>query len=350
MESIILHQLTCPNCGRHIASFNAFTGEAECPYCHQMVRTANALAVQRPVMQPELLIPFKTSLQDLGQRLVNALIKRRYVPNDIFNFLSAENAIKVYLPMYLYEGTFHSKWTGVVRDRVTDSDGRTSTERSYVRGTVRDSFAVMALACDPDQLPSELAQFAKECPYVEGVAQPFNAAAVAAENVATAEPVTTAEALWEQVGNAKVDDVIDKMVRHDAPSNIEKLKYDTLIDKSHNGRLVLVPFWFVRYSYRQQQFYFLMDGTGRKEELNAPVDTDQKKEANKYNFLYWIAALVIVAGVVCQHYENPVALFLLGLGLLGLIATFIFDRMRRKKFHKAAEQVRKEGAARFLGQ
>ncbi len=347
METITLHQVTCPNCGSAVMSYSALAQDVECPYCHQMMRNVEALTVKREVACASQIMPFTSSLQDFGQHLVNALVKRKYVPQDIFSYLNAENAMKIYLPMFVYEGKYHTRWSGYTEEK-NSKDG--TNEKHYIDGFVIKEFAVMAPAYESGQLPEELKQFAATFPFDAAAMKPFDLASAQEENVATIEANADPDAVWSSTVKKQVEDMADQAARNDAPGGISRFKQDTHIDIYSNGRLVLIPFWFVYYNYRQERYFFIMDGSGRKEKLTAPVDADQKKNANKYNIYYWILGALIVLGAVVAWMDNPAGKFLIGAGVLGVIGMIIFDRMRRKKIHNAAQEIRKEGAARFLGQ
>lgn len=347
METITLHQVKCPECGSVVMSYSPLANDVECPYCHQMMRTVEALAVKREVTCASEYMPFTSSLQDFGQHLVNALVKRKYVPQDIFSFLNAENAMKIYLPMFVYEGKYHVRWSGYTEEK-NSKDG--TSEKQWHDGFVIQEFAVMAPAYESGQLPDELKQFAATFPYDAAAMKPFDITSAQEENVATVEANANADAVWSSTAKKQVEEMAEKAAQHDAPNGISRFKHDTHIDIYSNGKLVLIPFWFVYYNYRQERYFFIMDGSGRKEKLTAPVDADQKKEANKYNIYYWILGILLIIGIVVAYFKNPAGPFIIGAAVLGVIGMAIFDRMRRKKIHNAAQEIRKEGAARFLGQ
>ena len=340
METIKLNQVACPNCGSTVMSYSPMAQDVECPYCHQMMRTTT-----REVTRASMMMPFTASLQDFGQHLVNALVKRKYVPHDIFNFLNAENAMKIYLPMFVYEGKYHVKWSGYVEEKNGDVK-----EKRWVDGFNIKEFAVMAPAYESGQLPDELKKFASTFPYDPAAMKPFDEAAARESNVATIEANADPDAVWQSTSKKQVEQMAEKDAKHDAPAEISRFRHDTHIDLYSSGKLVLIPFWFVYYNYKQERYHFIMDGSGRKEELTAPVDTGQKKEANKYNIYYWIFAALIVLGIVLIFLKNAAAYVILGIGVVALIGMIVFDRMRRKKIHNASTELRKEGAARFLGQ
>ena len=236
METITLHQVTCPECGSVVMSYSPMANDVECPYCHQMMRTVEALAVKRDVICASQYMPFTSSLQDFGQHLVNALVKRKYVPQDIFSFLNAENAMKIYLPMFVYEGKYHVRWSGYTEEK-NSKDG--TSEKQWHDGFVIQEFAVMAPAYKSGQLPDELKQFAATFPYDAAAMKPFDITSAQEENVATVEADADADAVWSATAKKQVEEMAEKAAQHDAPSGISRFKHDTHIDIYSNGKLVL---------------------------------------------------------------------------------------------------------------
>ncbi len=352
MATLELQQVKCPNCGANITSFNEFKTQVECPYCHTMLRNPNAIAVQKSMKQPERIIPFTTREEDFGQHLVNALIRRPYVPKDVFDYLHADDTMKAYLPMYLYEGRYQASWSGNVRETYDDNGTRRSRKR-YVNGNAFGNFSFLCLAYEGDDIPEELKAFTATFPYTVNSTQMYNPAIIGNDpdsNLTTLAVNTDPEIIWSRYGQAMADKIADDGIRQQAGSDVSDLQKNVAVDLAQRGVLVLVPFWFVYYNYQQQKYYFIMDGTGRQERLTNPEDKSERKFVNKFNWLFWVTAILGILGLILSQSQSVSELgwaFAI-IGGLGFVGSWIFYTVRKKKILNNSQQMRAMGAQRFL--
>lgn len=348
MSTIQLQQVKCPNCGAPITAFNEFKPNVECPYCHQVLHNPNATAVRKDMPQPDRMITFKTKEEDFGEHLVTALIKRNYIPQDIFDHLSAGDVIKAYLPMFLYEGKYQATWNGEVEEEY-ESNGERKTRYSHVNGNAFGNFSVMCLAYQGNDIPAELQEFSHTFPYNVNDTQQYDPQELG-DDVITLTMNADSDLVWERNGRELVEKQSEREAQRQAGYNVRNFQSSCSYDLLSKGRLVMVPFWFVYYTYMEEKYYFLMDGLGQHEQLTAPVDKEEKKRVNQFNWLFWVTGAILLLGILFNFMDSmkSTATATMTIGGIALAATAIFYFLRRKSILSASEEMRKQGAARFL--
>lgn len=362
MATLELQQVKCPNCGAPITSFNEFKTQIECPYCHATLRNPSAIAVQKSMKQPERIIPFTTKEEDFGQHLVEGLIHRNYVPTDVFDNLHAEDTIKAYLPMFLFEGKYEASWSGQVTESYEDN-GSTKKRSRYVNGNAFGNFSFICLAYDGNDIPEELKSFVATFPYSIDSTRIYDPTIIQNDpdkNLTTLPVNVDPEILWRRDCEAKAIDIADNGILQQTGSDVKNLQRTVAIDLTKRGALVLVPFWFVYYNYQQNKYYFMMDGSGKQEQLISPEDMDEKKEVKKFNWLIWVAAILSVIGaaflIIKSNSETSrteetgvgIAVVTFIVCVVLLISSIIFCLVRKKNILKESEAIRAAAAQRFL--
>ena len=351
MATIELQQVRCPNCGANISQFNRFKQTVECPYCHTVLQNPAAMAVQRNMPQPESIIPFQTQDYDFGKQLLNALIKRNYVPRDIFDYLKTGDVMKAFLPMYLFEGMYQANWSGKVTDRYQENGESKSRER-FVNGVAGGNFSFFCLAYEGNDIPPELQDFARVISFPQNVQRSYDFSVLSNEggDFMTMEANAEKNSLWQRYGNQEVHNQAESEVKRIAGNNVHDLNWSVAPQLMGQGQLVLVPFWFIYYFYRDTQYHFMMDGLGSKNKLTAPMDQGEKDEVNKYNWSMWVSLAILLIGIILLVAKVSLGAIVAPVGGIASLATIIFYFVRRGQILKASRAFRDEGAQRFMQQ
>ncbi len=356
MAELELQQIVCPSCRQVISSFNPFAAEVECPYCH--TKSLNPLVSAKKIPYPERIIPFRTTENDFEQALIAALVARDYVPVDIFNYISAGDVIKVYLPMYLYEGRFNSSWSGQTSYTVTGTryvgGGRVmpTTERRYVpqTGAAQGNFSILCLAYDGKDIPEELRVFSSQFPYNAISSQEFDPSLLEldSEDSPLTIPLNTdAEFIWNKFGDSYVNRLAQaKAMEQTQGKNVSGFSSSSSYSLNGKGRFVLAPFWFVYYTYKKEQYYFIMDGLGESTSMTAPENQEErkyimKKTRQKSGSILWVLIPAIVIWLVSDWKTG------LGSFVTFLILSFIINSSLDNKIKKrlaASREARRKGA------
>ena len=351
MPTIELQQVKCPNCGANISQFNRFRQTLECPYCHSTLQNPEAYAVKRDMPQPEFIIPFKTADYDFGKNLLQALVKRKYVPTDIFTYMRTEDVFKAFLPMFLYDGNYTASWNGHVDEKYQENN-ETKTRRRYVNGNANGTYSFMCLAYEGEEVPKELREFAKLMEFDHSNAQYFSPDVFAQEtdDFMTVEVNVEKLAVWSHVGEQELQRQVDEGVHRAAGSDVDDIQYTMSYTPNSDGRLVLVPFWFIYYNYRDERHHFIMDGLGQRRDLSAPVNMEEKHEINKYNWSMWSTLIVAFIGIIMLVAKVQAGSPVLIAGAVAFAAALIVYLVRRHNILSASEKIRDAGANLFLQQ
>ena len=166
----------------------------------------------------------------------------------------------------------------------------------------------------------------------------------------TMEANADKNSLWQRYGNQQVHAQAETEVKRIAGSQVHNLTWNVAPQLLGQGQLVLVPFWFIYYFYRDTQYYFMMDGLGCKNDLTAPVDQSEKEEVNKYNWTMWVSLAILVLGIILLVAKVNIGTFVAAIGGVASLATIIFYFVRRGKILKSSRSFRDEGAQRFMQQ
>lgn len=343
MAELELQQVKCPSCKRVISSFSPFQAMVECPYCHN--KAFNPLITAKKVPVPERIIKLSLTENSFEKKLVDHLVKTDYVPGDIFEHLTADKIFKAYLPMYLFEG---------VQDTTVYWEEKKSIEGNDVYLPVskplKKSFAVMSLAYEGDEIPPELSDFARWFDYDATHSREYEPALLGLTGGAD-DPITLAintdkEIIWAQYVKKTLIKKLEDYLRK--KYNGKNWQYDDPAYSIQSRRYVLAPVWFVYYSYNNEKFHFIMDGTGKKESITYPVNNEEKKYVSRMEG--WGVALAFLCAAFCFFVKTGnffTWLLLVILPAIAILSAFYIPASRRKK--KSRVQ-REEGAKRLLGE
>ncbi len=302
-NSLILQQVTCPNCNRPINTFNPKLLIQDCPYCHG--KLVNRLVEPKSVPVPERIIPFTTNEQTFENALVNALINQDYVPTNIFDSIQTDHVIQAYLPMYLFEGTYNASWScesSYMSEKSTSNGSKDVKKWRPQNGNTAGNFSFLCLANEGEEIPDELRKFTSLFPYDVMMSKEFEPDMIDYndDNLITLERNTDPTLVWQKHGK----DMVEETARQSAlvqigSQEIRNFRASSSYNLSTTGKYILVPFWFVYYKYNDSQYHFIMDGIGQRTEYSYPVNQEEidfvnnKERINKLINWLWLIALVL---------------------------------------------------------
>lgn len=313
-ETLRLQTLTCPSCTRQISSFNQFSTTVKCPSCGTMIK--NPMVDTKETPTPERIIPFTSSVDDFEKALVNALVNTDYVDRHVFEGINPDNIFRQYLPMYLYEGTFNSSWScessytvqeTKIKSSWTDDSKKISTKDVKKwrpqNGTATGNFAFLCLANDGDKVvPAELREFTKLFPYNVMCSKEFRPELLEGDdNQLCIAKNADATIVWQKHGKDMVDQTAQKAAMDQIGNQeIRNFRASSSFNLTTKGVYVLVPFWFVYYTFKNEKYHFLMDGLGETTSYTYPVDqedvefTKSKEKIKTIAKWLWPLAFVVM--------------------------------------------------------
>lgn len=313
-ETLTLQTLRCPSCTRQISSFSPFSTTVKCPSCGSLIK--NPMVDSKATAMPDRIIPFTSDESTFEAAMVNALVNTDYVDKKVFEGINTDNIFRAYLPMYLYEGTYNSSWScesSYTDQQVKISSSWTDNSKSIKtkevkkwrpqNGTASGNFAFLCLANEGSKdLPDELREFTKLFPYNVMCSKEFRSELVEGqENLMTIDRNADATLVWQKHGKEMVDQTAEQAALNQIGNQeIRNFRSSSSFTLSTKGELVLAPFWFVYYTFKNNQYHFLMDGLGEQTSYTYPVDqedvdfTNSKEKIKTIVKWLWPLAFVVM--------------------------------------------------------
>nr|WP_294798648.1 hypothetical protein [Prevotella sp.] len=274
--------------------------------------------------------------------MAQTLVDIDFVPCDVFQAIDAEEVFCIYLPMYLYEGTYQVAWSG------------NGANQQQLHGNATGKMAYLYLANDrKGDLPKELRDFTTCLPYDAEALSSFEAGHIDAtdSHILTALSTITAEAVWKKWGS-KLTDKLAKSTVHDQIGNqkVRKLKISPTVELTKLGEPLFVPFYFSYYTYNNRRYCFIADGKGKHQSYNNPIDKRESSYVrNKRILLFVVKWLWMLAVLVWVAYDSR---FALGYLVAWAICKVVVDRALKQQIarrFKRSKETRQADADLFLG-
>lgn len=378
------NQIECPVCGVMIEVDDNSGLTIDCPNCHEIVKNSYAREnlenkrntnrrqpktskANRKESQPssnymvsgdndyknsltgndgfaiDVVSESKYDEDGVKKELINALVEKDYVPSDIFEKLNIEMVRKYYLPYQLFEGTYQVPWNAVYEwneyvDYVENGVKKTMCQKQYgeSNGIANGKFSFLCLVCSEDIIPPKIYKKAKKTSSVSENIVPYTPDIEEDGKNDIVMPNSNFETNWmkkvsqELLEKGKAD--AEKQARSNEAGTFMKaigtgaslqncnyqVNYDLKILQT-----ILIPFWYVDYTYQDTHYEFVMDGGGRLQELEAPKNEEEiaivKENEKSKSSGSWVIVLLmwassIVLGWICSSW-----LVFLGLAILGFV-------------------------------
>lgn len=259
-ETSKLQVLKCPACNAKLTYFFEFDQVITCPVCHNRMNSHVLQTVEAHM--PLRYVSPTIDVDGFKHLMAQTLVDIDFVPCDVFQAIDAEEVFCIYLPMYLYEGTYQVAWSGI------------GSDQQQLNGNAKGKLAYLYLANDrKGDLPKELRDFTTCLPYDAEALSSFEAGHIDAtdSHVLTTLSTITAEAVWKKWGT-KLTDKLAKSTVHDQIGNqkVRKLKISPTVELTNLGEPLFVPFYFSYYTYNNHRYCFIADGHGKHLSYNNP--------------------------------------------------------------------------------
>lgn len=339
-ETSKLQVLKCPACNAKLTYFFEFEQVITCPVCHNRMNSHVSLTVEAHM--PLRYVSPTIDVDGFKHLVAQTLVDIDFVPCDVFQAIDAKEVFCIYLPMYLYEGTYQVAWSGIGPDQ------------QQLNGNVKGKLAYLYLANDrKGDLPKELRDFTTCLPYDAETLSSFEVGHIDAtdSHVLATLSTITAEAVWKKWGT-KLTDKLAKSTVHDQIGNqkVRKLKISPTVELTNLGEPLFVPFYFSYYTYNNRRYCFIADGQGKHLSYNNPIDKRESSYArNKRILLFVVKWLWMLAVLVWVAYDYR---FALGYLVVWAICKVVVDRVLKQQIarrFKRSKETRQADADLFLG-
>lgn len=339
-ETSKLQVLKCPACNAKLTYFFEFEQVITCPVCHNRMNSHVLQTVEAHM--PLRYVSPTIDVDGFKHLMAQTLVDIDFVPCDVFQAIDAKEVFCIYLPMYLYEGTYQVAWSGIGPDQ------------QQLNGNAKGKLAYLYLANDrKGDLPKELRDFTTCLPYDAEVLSSFEAGHIDAtdSHVLATLSTITAEAVWKKWGT-KLTYKLAKSTVHDQIGNqkVRKLKISPSVELTNLGEPLFVPFYFSYYTYNNRRYCFIADGQGKHLSYNNPIDKRESSYARNCKVLMLIVKWMwMLAVLVWAVYDYRLAM---GYLVAWAICKVVVDRVLKLQIArrlKRSKETRKADADLFLG-
>lgn len=343
-------QIQCPNCGATLQSTQLL--EVECPYCGS--KFSNPLNTKNDKASViKTIIPFKVTEKEVKQAVFQKFISKEDVPQDIFDNLKIISVEQYYLPMYHFSGRFEADWSCTIIYTHTDKQGNTHEELKPANGTASGNFSKLSLAYSGNEIPGRLINYARVLSYTAQLYSkstkfaPSHLVGKHGTNINVIEPNKNSNACWESKAlQDEIDNEAKSAANHQTSGwRTQDYRVSTHWQSDYQD-LMLVPVWFGRYTYNDEEYFFAIDGQGGNLDYTYPKDTTNELRGWKIvgRFFLMVGLLLWIAGVTNIH-GMKVIIGIIGVGFL----TWRFF-IEYGKSSDDLSSIKRIGKAKFCGE
>lgn len=339
-ETSKLQVLKCPACNAKLTYFFEFEQVITCPVCHNRMNSHVLQTVEAHM--PLRYVSPTIDVDGFKHLMAQTLVDIDFVPCDVFQAIDAKEVFCIYLPMYLYEGTYQVAWSGIGPDQ------------QQLNGNAKGKLAYLYLANDrKGDLSKELRDFTTCLPYDAEALSSFEVGHIDAtdSHVLATLSTITAEAVWKKWGT-KLTDKLAKSTVHDQIGNqkVRKLKISPSVELTNLGEPLFVPFYFSYYTYNNHRYCFIADGQGKHLSYNNPIDKRESSYARNCKALMLIVKWMwMLAVLVWAVYDYRLAMgYLVAWAICKVVVDRVLKLQIARRF-KRSKETRQADADLFLG-
>ena len=314
-----------------------------------------------PTLYADLIFDFTVAEKQCSNILYQWLISGAYVPDDILQKSKLLSLKKVFLPTYLFNGSYSMNWTASSGYNYTEkyqewdkykneyvTKKRTLTDWRPSSGTVQDNFCEMIVS--NSKVPSNLAAFIGARATFSGKdGTPFD---YFDTTNCTLLPYTKDEDAAFDVAKKNVDKQISSQVNNQVPGDTYK-DVNWSGQTSHRTCKVYYPAYLGSFEYDGKTYSYIIDGRNAKNIFgNKPVEKEKIDNAKKSFIPLKITAILtpILTFIVMMNTEDAFMLLSLLVGLIGIILSIILYFVGKRRMNNQAikPQIRRLAMLKIL--
>ncbi len=285
-EAAHMREYNCPSCGAQLFA-DEVTAVTTCPYCNN----PTVIAEQFKAKKPEYVLPFQLTKEQAKERLAQYYQKKPFLPHQFANKNHIEEIKGVYVPFWLYDGTFEADTRyECTRSRQHQHGDEIITETDHFQVYRSGSLEFQKIPADASsKMPDE---------YMDAI-EPFEydkltkfSSSYMAGYMADSYDVT-AEENQERVDTRMQQTTLDEM-------SASVIGYQTKIPLQQNAwktqgtaHYAFLPVWMLATKYGDKNYIFAVNGQTGKVVGDLPADS--KKMIQSIVVVSVIAFIVIAA-------------------------------------------------------
>lgn len=342
----------CPNCGAQLI-FHENTYSVECKYCNSKF---SILTLNPGKATPEKIIPFTVPLEEFKKSVIKYLTEGEYTPADIFDQIEFISTKGVYIPLYYFDTSYAVKYVAEIGYNRTETyldygfgsernklvkKMRFVTDWSPYSDTLEGSCSTYAIGTSMfnkfnviteenkthTNKVDEIINFCEES--IDNLSlKPYNENYLAGFEVIPYE--LSSDEAYKQTAEPKIKQSIDDRIASIMPGDqYRNMHWNGKIKKDKINH-ILKPFWITKFSYNNQGYIFVMDGTDKNKTTGTkPFDKDSRKAVSKH-FLPVKLSLCLIPLVIGLLIAFPQS-FMLILSLFCVVFCFSMAYATSKK-------------------
>lgn len=260
-------EYTCNSCGAHIITAPT-TVATECYYCHNTVIMKKSMVSN---VLPKRIIPFKMDKEVAKEEFKKWIFKKNYIPKEFREDKYIENMQAVYFPYWLVDVdadfTYYINMYVKTSERRSGDNARfTETYRVEKEGRIHMEDIMMAALKKSQRKLIEGVQ-----PFDEAGMEPFTMTYLSGfqaeqKDIEVSELNNTDTLkLFERYAEKTLDCTLNKFNTYDK-------KHFSFDLKQAKWEYSLMPIWLITYKYKNEMYYFAMNGQTGKTCGRIPID------------------------------------------------------------------------------
>lgn len=276
----------CPNCGAE------GTAGRYCEFCGTKIPMPKPKRKKTKIVETSFvrMVDFKLNQDEAIKAFLYKLSKVENLPKDAFEKLEIKEVTPYLVPTYYYHCNFSAPWSCVklVYEKYkVGNETKTITKRYPMNGYAQESYSYVLPACAKEAIPVELYIF---------ISSSWSNIAYYTDYYDFSNDYELDEKDKSILVESSGDDAdmvlknsdycafsggrIRSAIRRQLPNDYEDLSYSYTSHHS-SGKKLILPFWLIKYSYKNENYYFVIDGVAENDELKKPEDLAKKAEIDK---------------------------------------------------------------------
>lgn len=331
----------CENCGADLI-FDADAQAISCNFCGHALHINAMRRIE--VIEPDLILPFKTNGDTFRAAALKWLITGEYVPVDVISRANFSDNLGVYIPCVFYKGSFTAQWSaqvGVSRQetvlvkRGNELRNETKTRIDYYpqNGPCHGEFSFVA--CASRNLSEQQKAFIENLSFdgSENFDERLTLGFVQ-ENL-TSE--TNYRNLFDKRVHRSLENLMQQRVRGMiSGEHVKDIRYSHQFSID-NASSFLMPIWLLPYDYDDKKYSIIMSGRNTSEISGSKPEDVHQKNRDKIPFI--ISGAITALGGAGYIYQDTgvardISTGIFWSGLFLLLSAWIYKRMRIKLRHQ----------------